>query len=414
MLQMTPADKEMLSGARGPGVQLAMRMIVRVAEVFDAPRLIDIEWAHVASAYHQGQANVDFARRLADAGTMVAVPTTLTACSLNLRSSASTSTGDVAALELIDVYENMGCIPAMTCAPYHVRRQPRFGEHLAWCESSAVVYANSVLGARTNRYVEFVDMCAAVTGRVPDCGLHRTEERRATVLFRVAELPEAWFGEDWFYHVLGIWLGCNSGPDLPAIDGLPEGTSAEQLRSLGSAATSAGSIGMFHAIGLTPEANTITAAFQGACPRREQIVSAADIRESALMLGRGSRAPLTAVCVGAPHFSLAEFELLHELLGDRVVSAGVRLYASTSAAVLAQLEKASLLKRLANAGVEFVVGRCTYYRPAMAGTQGHVMTNSAKWAYYAPSGLGAAVTFASLDDCVDSACAGRVLIRDEG
>lgn len=413
MLQLNSADTEMLSGARGDGAQLAMQMIVRVADLWGAARLTDVTWAHVASAYNQGRVNLDFARRLAAAHTRVAIPTTLTACSINLHARDSGTDADDIALELIDLYEGMGCDPVMTCAPYHTREEPRFGEQLAWCESSAVVYANSVLGARSNRYVEFVDMCAAVTGRVPYCGLHRDAERRATMLFHVADVPAGWLEEDWFFHVLGLFVGAQCGAHVPAIAGLPESTSVEQLRALGSAAASSGSLGMFHAIGITPEAATVDNAFQGSVPAIKRAITADAIEHVARTLRGAGNLPLSAVCVGAPHFSFREFEDLDTLLGCRSIANEVKFYASTSAAVMAQLDSANRLESLVNAGIEFVVGRCTYYRPAMPGTEGHVMTNSAKWAYYAPSGLDAAVTFASLADCVDSACAGRIVLQRE-
>jgi len=398
----------MLSGARGDGVRFAMRMIVRLAEQSGAERLIDVCWAHVASAYLQGPPNLDFARRIAAGNTTVAIPTTLTSCALNLFK-CEAGRGTRAASELIDIYKDMGCDPVMTCAPYHTREEPGFGDNLAWCESSAVVYANSVLGARSNRYVEFVDMCAAVTGRVPDCGLHRTAERRATVLFRIANMPDGWLEEDWFFHVLGILIGLESGSALPAIAGLRRTTGVEQLRALGSAAASSGSVSIFHAIGITPEANSIKEAFHGQPPSAERLIDADEIRRTAAMLSDDSDKPLTAICVGAPHFSFQEFQALDSLLGGRKVAKNLELYASTSAAVIAELESANMLERLMKADVQFVVGRCTYYHPAMPGTNGRVMTNSAKWAYYAPSGLGASVLFGSLNDCVESACAGRAI-----
>lgn len=401
----------MLSGACGEGAELAMRLIVRVAQEFQAERLIDVSWAHVASAYHQGQANIDFAKRLAALQTRVAIPTTLTACSLNLRNPDSSA--DAMARELIRLYEGMGCNAVMTCAPYHAVAEPAFGDQLAWCESSAVVYANSVLGARSNRYVEFVDMCAAVTGRVPDCGLHKSENRAANILFRVDDIPNGWLKDDWFYHVLGIVIGRDSGSALPAVAGLPFDCTTEQLRALGSAAASSGSVSMFHAIGITPEAQTLEDAFQGVEPPRAIRVDGDRIRRTAAELGRAQDRPLGAVCVGAPHFSYGEFQSLDEQLAGRRIASTVKFYAATSTSVVRQLEEGGQLDRLMQAGVEFVVGRCTYYRPAMPGTETHVMTNSAKWAYYAPSGLGAGVTFASLAECIASACAGRIILSEE-
>jgi hypothetical protein len=408
-MQLTTEDREMLSGERGDGVQFAMHMITRVAEVYSAERLIDISWAHVASAYDHSQANLDFALRLARSETKVAIPTTLTACSLNLRHPRSGGRDASVALQLIELYKGMGCNAVMTCAPYHTGSEPGLGENIAWCESSAVVYANSVLGARTNRYVEFLDMAAAVTGRVPDCGLHKRDNRRATMLVRLSEIPDRWLRQAWFFHALGVLTGRQVGDAIPALDGLPADTDIELLRAFGAAAATSGSLSMFHAIGITPEAATREQAFQGVDSDLIMDVTEDAIRATATGLSRNSGEALTAVCLGAPHFSRSEFENLISLLDGRRVSGAIRLHASTSSAVLAELERAGLLDTLLAAGVNVITGRCTYYRPLIDGCDGHVMTNSAKWAYYAPAGLGASVTFASLEACVESACAGRIV-----
>jgi predicted aconitase len=280
----------------------------------------------------------------------------------------------------------------MTCSPYHTRKEPEFGEQLAWTESSAVVYANSVLGARSNRYFEFVDACAAITGRVPCTGLHRSRDRRATILIDLADIPPAWLADDRFYHVLGFLLGRTVGSEVPVIDGLPSSVSTEQLRAIGAAANASGAVNMFHVVGVTPEAKTLEDAFQGMT---------------------SSNAALTAVCVGAPHFSVAEFEQLLPLVGENKIDPGVHFYVSTSRYVLDDIRERGWLDSLQSAGVEFITDRCTYYAPAIEGCDGRVMTNSAKWAYYAPGMLGSAVTFAGLDECVQSAIAGKVVVGSE-
>jgi len=389
----------MLSGSLGEGARFAMATLVSVGEAYGSTQFIDIEWAHVASAYGHTQANFDFAQRLAEWGTRVSVPTTLTACSFDPR---RPSGSDASAVELIELYANMGCEPVLSCAPYHTRPEPELGSHLAWCESSAVVYANSVLGARTNRYVEFIDMCAAITGRVPEYGLHRTENRKATVAFNLHDIPEEWFADDWLFHSLGILVGSQAGDLLPAINGLKPDTTVEQLRALGSAAASSGSVSMFHAVGSTPEAPTLDAACQGVIPRLSIDVGPEDVAAAAMRLSTPTNEKVSAVCVGAPHFSPAEFRHLVDLIDGRKLR--TRLVASTSTATLAHLQESGLLGALEQSGVEFVTGRCTYYRPVAADLGKHVMTNSAKWAWYAPSDLRVAVTFASLRDCVARAC----------
>jgi predicted aconitase len=402
LLTLTPIDKEMLAGSRGAGAKFAMETLTSVGEAFGAERFIDIEWAHVASAYCHSQANIDFAKKLTEWGTRVSVPTTLTACSFDPRRPAGE---DAVAGELIELYSSMGCEPALSCAPYHTRKEPGFGAHLAWCESSAVVYANSVLGARTNRYVEFMDMCAAITGRVPEYGLHRFENRKATVVFNLHGIPQDWFADEWLFHSLGILVGNQAGDSVPAINGLKPGTTVEQLRALGSAAASSGSVSMFHAIGVTPEAPTLIAACQGADPQLSIDVGPDDIAATAAKLCIPTTDKVTAVCVGAPHFSPAEFRNLAELIAGRQLR--TRLIASTNAATLANLQESGLFGTLEQGGVEFVIGRCTYYRPLATELGNHVMTNSAKWAWYGPSDLDVAVTFASLRDCVERACDGE-------
>jgi len=399
MLDLNSTDQEMLSGSRGEGARFAMETLVSIGEAYGSERFINIEWAHVASAYCHTQANIDFAKKLAEWGTTVSVPTTLTACSFDPR---EPSGDNIDASELVEVYTRMGCEPVLSCAPYHTRQEPEFGAHLAWCESSAVVYANSVLGARTNRYVEFVDMCAAITGRVPEFGLHLTENRKATVVFDLHDIPEAWFADEWMFHSLGILVGSQSGDQLPAINGLKAGTTAEQLRALGSAAASSGSVTLFQAIGITPEAPTLDAACQDVVPPTSISVGPDDISAAAASLCSQTSDAVSAICVGAPHFSVAEFGDLARLLDGRQVRK--RLIASTSATTLGHLHESGLSRELEQSSIEFVTGRCTYYRPIAADLGNHVMTNSAKWAWYAPSDLDVAVTFASLSNCVEKAC----------
>ena len=411
-MQLSDRDREFLSGERGEAGELAMKLLVAVGEAHGAARMIDIHWAHVAGAFDNGQANHDFAARLAAGGAQVAVPTTLTACSLDTQAPVSTR-DEERAIALIDLYMGMGCRPVLTCAPYQARPEPDFGEHLAWCESSAAVYANSVLGARSNRYVEFLDICAAITGRAPEYGLHLDENRRATMECRLDGLPDDWLSADWFYPLLGLWLGEQAGDAVPAITGMPGSADRDDLRALGAAAATTGSLGMFHAVGVTPEAATLDEAAGHSEPEHVQHVTADDIRRAGARLCRNDGEALTEICLGAPHFSLEEFARLERSLAGRAVSEKVQLVVSTSHEVLASLHRQGMLDRLRTSGVRLVTGRCTYYPPAAGTRDGHVLTNSAKWAHYAPGLLGVPVTFAGLETCVESACAGTLCPHDE-
>ncbi len=187
-LELSTDDRARLDGSHGEAANLAMRIVVEMAGVMGANQLIDITSAHVDGCLYHGRAGLDFAERLVAGGGRVAVPSTLNVGYLDLlhpdlvRGDASTATD---ARRQMDLYVQMGCRPTWTCAPYQLPERPALGEHVAWAESNAIVFCNSVLGARTNRYGDFLDICAAITGRVPDAGLHRDEERLATVVVRL-------------------------------------------------------------------------------------------------------------------------------------------------------------------------------------------------------------------------------------
>jgi len=412
MVELTARDEAMARGELGGARALAMRIIVRMADATGAGRLIDIGSAHIDSCLYHGDAGLDFAERLASRGDTVVVPTTLNVSSLDLLH-PQLFRGDphlaTRARRLMQAYVAMGAQPTWTCAPYQTVR-PGFGDHIAWAESNAIVFANSVLGARTDRYGDFIDICAALTGRVPEAGLHLDENRRGGAVFDIRALPARLLAADILYPVLGHLVGRATGTRVPVIVGLPADVPEDGLKALGAAAASSGGVGMFHAVGRTPEAPTLEAALGGATPTLEVAVDLEMLREARNVLSTGVDEPLTAVSVGTPHFSVAEFAALVELFAARRTA--VDFYVNTSRDVLARAAAIGLVEPLRLAGVEVVTDTCTYITPILRDPGGLVMTNSGKWAYYAPGNLGVTVAFGSLEDCVESAVAGRVT-RDE-
>ncbi len=410
-LSLAPLDLAMLQGEHGPAAALAMRIVVRLAGVRGAARLRDVASAHIDGCLYHGQASLDFAERLVQLGGRVRVPTTLNVGSLDLlhpeRYRGDAETGR-AARRLMDAYVALGCRPTWTCAPYQLPSRPRFGEHVAWAESNAIVFANSVLGARTDRYGDFSDICAAITGRVPDAGLHLTEHRRGQILFDLRRLPRRLLGEPIAYPVLGHLIGLQSGSRIPVLLGLPEGVAEDRLKALGAAAASSGSVALVHAVGSTPEAPTLDAALQGRPPEAVVEITAAELGRARDALSSTDRRDLAAVSLGTPHFSVAEFAELVPLLAGRRVHPDVEFYVSTGRWVLAEIERRGWPATLERAGVRLVVDTCTYITPIIGRRDGAVMTNSAKWAYYAPGNLGLEVVFGSLRECVASAVAGEV------
>ena len=402
-------DRAKAEGARGEAAQFAMRIILGQARAVGASRLIDVTSAHIDGCLYHGQVSLDFAERLAAGGARVRVPATLNVGALDLLH-PSLYRGDPTtagkARRLMDLYGGMGCRPTWTCAPYQVSARPGLGEQVAWAESNAIVFANSVLGARTERYGDFIDICAAITGRVPDAGLHRTENRRGQVLFELADIPRRLLLDDVLYPVLGHLVGGTAGKLVPVIQGLSETTSEDQLKALGAAAASSGAVALFHAVGITPEASTVEEALQGSSPTRVVEVTPAMLRRARDELTTTGDGTITAVCLGTPHFSVLEFE--HLVRTFEGVHPDVRLYVSTARDTLGEVRGRGWLSTLESAGVTVVTDTCTYIAPILDPGRQVVMTNSAKWAYYAPGNLGAEVVFGSTLECVRSAARGRV------
>ena len=395
-----------------------MRLVVRAAEVLVADRLIPITRAHVDSCLYHGEATIDFVERLVDGGAQVSVPTTLNVGALDLLHPELWH-GDPGRAHrgrlLMERYRALGCEPTYTCAPYQLPfARPGLGEQVAWAESNAIVFCNSVLGARTERYGDFTDIACAIAGRVPDAGLHRSEARRAVLVLRLAaDVPRALLDDDSLYPVLGIVLGRRAGSRVAVIDGLPPGLSEERLKAIGAAAASSGAVAMFHAVGSTPEAPTLAEALQGGEGEETEVIGLAELRAARDELTTAAGAapvgtPIGAVSLGTPHASLGEIRAVERELAGARPAPGVELLVSTGRHILAQAEEEGLAGRLRALGVELLVDTCSYIAPVLRPTPLPVMTDSGKWAYYAPGNIGVEVVFGSLRECVRSAVAGSV------
>jgi len=408
---LTADDEAMLAGRDGDAVAISMRVVVAMAGLSGAGELVDITGAHIDACLFHGYAGLDFAELLVQGGGLVRVPTTLNVSSLDLLH-PDRYRGDVqtaaAARRLMDAYVAMGARPTWTCAPYQLPTRPGLGEHVAWAESNAIVFANSVLGARTGRYGDFIDIAAALTGRAPCSGLHLTAARRARVVFDVVDVAERLLEEDTTYALLGHVIGERVGSLVPVVTGLPA-LGEDRLKALGAAAASSGAVAMFHVVGSTPEAPSLDAALQGVRPDWVESVTSRDLLAARRALSTGTGRPLVGVNLGTPHFSVAEFAQLRPLMVGRRVAPAIEFYVNTGRGVLAEIDRRGWLADFEDAGVRLVVDTCTYITPVLRNLDGLVLTNSGKWAYYAPGNLGVDVGLASLHECVDSAVAGRVV-----
>jgi predicted aconitase len=403
-------DRALLGAEMGEAAALAMRLLLRFAEAVGATKFLSCTRAHIDGCLYHGQVSIDFVERFVALGGKVRVPTTLNVGSMDLIHPELFNGDDALRRDgtrLMRAHEKLGCIPSFTCAPYQTLFRPLFGEQIAWAESNAIVFANSVIGARTNRYGDFIDLACALTGRVPDYGLHRSENRRASVHIDIREVPDD-LPNDALAIAVGHAVGSMAGDAVPVITGLPNNLSEDDLKALGAIAASTGSVAMFHAVGLTPEARTLQDATQGLNVPLIATLDAPELRrvfDSLSTAPRGST--IVAVSLGTPHFSIAEFDRLMPLIRGQKLK--VDLYINTGRGVFAELQTLGWDRELQDQGITIVVDTCTYVTSIMRRLDGVVMTNSGKWAHYAPGNLGIDVIFGALEDCIASAIAGRAV-----
>jgi predicted aconitase len=412
-LSLSPEEQAIAGGRDGAG--MAMRIVAESARLLGAPRLIPIASAHIDGALYHGDSGTLFAERLVEGGARVAVRATLNVGALDLMGCSRIRLEEPQrgmARRMMEAYRKLGCEQSWTCAPYQAGHRPALGSDVAWGESNAVVFCNSVLGARTNRYGDFLDIACAITGRAPDYGLHRPENRRARLVFDVSGLSPSFLASEIAWPVLGSLYGREVGTAIGVVTGVANHPGEDALKAFGAAAASSGAVGLFHIAGVTPEAPDVETILAG--PEPETVIRATPQMAAKARTGLSTAAAgkaIDAVAIGSPHLSTAEFDSLERLIAGRRIA--VPIYACTGRHALALLEKDGRRKRLEASGVVIVADTCVVVTPIMPDlTGGVLMTNSGKFAHYAPGNTGYAVLYASLADCVESAVLGKPVFTD--
>jgi predicted aconitase len=407
MIDLAPIDQALLDGAHGEASARAMAILMRYGQAADATRFVSIQSAHIDGCLYHGPSSIDFVRRFVDLGGRVRVPTTLNVAAVDV-THPEWHCGPAelipAQSELTDLHEQLGCIATLTCAPYQRMLRPALGEHIAWAESNAIVFANSVLGARTDRYGDFADLCAALTGRVPMVGLHCDENRRAQIVVDMPTLDASSIARDLYFAVAGYVLGLRAPGQVPFLRGLPLDSSEDELKALGAAGASSGALALFHVEGVTPEAgkqaiddlpvlsvtpDDLTTAIASLCP-----------------VGVGEE--VAAICLGTPHYSIREFRTLTAALVDRRPAPGVAMFVSTSREIAAMVDADPAFAPLRDFGANIVVDACTYVAPVVRRADGAILTTSAKYAHYGPGNIKRRIGLMTLERCLRSAELGTV------
>jgi predicted aconitase len=375
-----------------------MRVVCAMAASQGAERLVDVDRAHIDGCIYASPANLVFAERMADLGGRVRLPATTNAISVDREhwraQGVDPGFGGPAA-RLADAYLRMGCRPSFTCAPYLLEPAPHAGEVIAWAESNAVIYANSVLGARTAKHPDFLDLCIALTGRAPLAGAYLDAEREARVILDV-EWPEG--GDDSVWPLIG-WLAGWAAPDrIPLLRGLARAApTPDDLKALCAAFGTTSAAPMLHIEGVTPEA-----AARGDAERA--VLTRADLAAAWASFNAGPD-EVDLVAFGSPHASLAECRAIADAFGGRRRREDVAVIVTAGRGVIAAARAEGLLARLEQAGVRVLPDLCwcSISEPVFPPEARTVMTNSGKYAHYGPGLSGRAVRFGSLADCVRAA-----------
>lgn len=403
---LTPRDLAFLDGAEGEASRLAMRLILHVARIEGARALIDVEMAHMDGVFYHGPAGLRFARRLVELGGKVRIPSTMNAICIDRKTWRAQGVPEAIGLpseDLAEAYVAMGVKPTYTCAPYLLDPAPKPGQRIAWGESNAVVFANSVLGARTLKYPDYLDILVALTGRAPALDCYLEEHRKPTLRL---DLPSLAGVDDAFYPLLGYLVGKlspNSIPILCGMEHLP--VTYDDLKAFGAAFATTSAAAMFHIRGITPEA--MDPDLSG-IPRRA--ITHADLADTWNELNSASTADVDLVSLGNPHFSLTEIAALASLCDGRQKHPEVAFIITCGREVFSQAKGAGLVERIHAFGGRFLNDTCWCLlgKPIVSGSIRNIATNSGKYAHYGPSLVEKAFHFASLANCVEAACTGHL------
>lgn len=408
---LTDDEAAMLDGDEGPAVKQAMEILVALGESFGAERLVRVNNVHMAgsSVLVAEEAGTRFVEDIRKKGGnfVTKVTTNPTAVDPTQWEKIGIPESDsVLQIRLTDAYAGMGANTCNTCIPYLVGNMPRFGEHMAWGESSAVVFANSICGARTNREGGPSALASALTGRTPEYGFHLKENRYGKLLIKV----ETSLDDMTDYGTLGYFAGRLAGQDTPVFTGIPSNPTLEQVKALSAALAASGAVSMFHAVGVTPEAPTLEEAFGARDPEKVFVFGEAEKQKAEAALNKEPSDHVDWILVGCPNASVEEIREVADALRGKKVHKDVSLWVTTAGAMYAMAERVGYIQTIEDAGGVVVRETCPFLARSrvIAPKKGYktLTTNSAKMAFYAPGQFGLPTHYGNLDRVMNAAING--------
>ena len=412
-LALSASDKKLLNGEHGKAAELAMQIVVRMANIQGATELVDVSQAHIDACVYNGPSSLQFAQKLASLGGKVRVPTTLNSLSVDTRRWKNQGVNEsfgTPASQLGEAYRTIGAQPTYTCAPYLLGTAPEFGQQIVWAESNAVTYANSVIGARTQKYPDFLDACIALTARAPAIGAHLDSGRLPSLKIQINGIDKKRI-DDAFWPLLGYHVGAIAKNDIPIVFGLEDFTvTSDNHKAFSAAFATTSSVPMYHINAITPEANAAANTLSKTINTIQ--VGHKDLMESWEELNSANAETVDMVCLGNPHFSATEIEALAKLCKGRSKHPDVTVIVTLGRDVFEQSVDSKTVDLLESFGVQFINDTCwcMIEEPIIPTDASILMTNSGKYAHYGPGLVNRPLHFGSLAQCVDAACCGKRLL----
>lgn len=404
-MYLTDEEKRMLSGEMGEPLRFAMEMLSTLGEINDAEKMIPIKYAHVAglSFKTHGIAGMEWAEDMADKGARVVVPTTYNVSAVDRsRDLGQPEFWVTHQLRIGKAYERMGVHGTSSCVPYNYGYVPMLGEHIAWAESSAVTYSNSVLGACDNREGGPSALAAALAGRTPDYGMHRRENRYGDIHYKVTA-PIKTYAD---YGALATYVGKQINAKKPVFTGLSNPTQAD-LVSLSCGLATVSNSTMFHAVGITPEAPDLETAFGGNRNYETVEIGKAELETGYQLLHHGNNRNVDYVAIGCPHANLEQIREVALLLAGKKIKEGVIFLVHTNIPTKAMARQFGYMDIIEEAGAVLTQDFCTPLGdPEDFGVK-VMATDSSRCAFYGPHNNGFDVWFGTAEQCVDAAVKGR-------
>jgi len=394
-LNLTRHEECILNGEHGEGKALAMRLLVALGEVFEADQMVPVGSVQVSGVSYKtiGDPGIEFLEDLNKKGARSVVKATLNPTGMDLRKWRAHGVPEYFAekqLRIVSAFKKMNVKTTCTCIPYYAGNRPRFGTDIAWAESSAVTFANSVLGARTNREGGPAALASAIVGRTPRYGLHLSENRRPTHLIKV----ESQLNSQLDFSALGYVVGDKTPQSIPMIEGLTKRPNLDELKALGASMAAAGAIGLYHIRDVTPESKHFLS--KDIEKLNRIVICEKDLREAVKNLS--TTEDFDHVCLGCPHMSITEIRSLAMRVSGRKLKKPIWCF--TSRKVYSQAARKGYVNKIARAGGQVINDTCMVVAPFEEMGVRTILTDSCKAAHYLPSMCKSDVTLGTLEQIV--------------